>query len=212
MATNKHGWNSWQDIATMTGRNWTKNNKFWIEFRNASRSPYWNFLTQDTDRHFICASVIDVNLYDIVADPMEAYINEQYVQTHGRIQSSQIAVKFRDFDQGYLYSQFHKAFYELNRDYIDKTALTITMCLDSGWGGEKHLKFCEARNCVMVSISGLTFDYGSKNQFLEFSVTFKTPRLEYDPPKWGTGQPARKKARLNPATHDNKVDLGGGDD
>lgn len=181
---------NFEAIRALTARNWTKNNKFWLEFRNnpvgrgAKKIPELSFFTDPTYKTIIASSVIDCNIYDVVTDPLEQYIDEQYVQTQGRIQSSQISVKFRDYDQAYLYRRFHQAFYACNRAYMEDARITITLCLEGDWGGEQHNKIAEAYNCIMMSLSGLTFDYASQNQFLEFTVTFKTPKIHFNPNEW----------------------------
>lgn len=189
------------ELAQYTARNWTKNNKFWIEFRNNGLSngesqESLDFLVNPRYKKIIASSVIDVNIYDVVTDPLEQYINEKYVQTQGRIQSSQISVKFRDFDQAYLYRRFHQAFYALNREYMEDARVTITLCLDPDWRGEKHKKIAEAYNCVMMSLSGLTFDYASQNQFLEFTATFKTPKVHFNPSEWLQGSQSKLSANM----------------
>lgn len=180
-----------EKLLTYGRRNWTKNNKFWVEFRNNSyksqkggQQEVLRFLTHPDSRHEIASSIIDVNLFDVVADPLEQYIDEHYVQSTGRIQSSQISIKFRDYNKAYLYARFHKAFYALQREYIADSRITITLCLDRDWSDEKHRKYAEAYDCVLVSLSGLTFDNASQNQFLEFTATFKTPKIIFEPNQW----------------------------
>ena len=189
------------ELLSYANRNWTKNNKFWVEFRNnpvgaGKPAKEIDFLINPKYKKIIASSVIDVNIYDVVTDPLEQYIDEKYVQTQGRIQSSQISIKFRDFDQAYLYRRFHQAFYALNRMYMENARITITLCLDPDWKNEHHQKTAEAYNCIMMSLSGLTFDYAAQNQFLEFTVTFKTPKIHFDPSEWLASRKPRLKASM----------------
>lgn len=191
----------YEDLIAYSSRNWTKNNKFWVEFRGSSiasgKSPeVLDFLVNDKFKKIIATSIIDVNIYDVVTDPLEQFINEQYVQTQGRIQSSQISIKFRDYDQAYLYRRFHQAFYALNREYMSDSKITITVCLDPDWRNDTRQKVAEAYNCVMTSLSGLTLDYASQNQFLEFTVTFKTPKVCFDPSEWLQSKQSRLTANM----------------
>lgn len=192
----------YEDLIAYSSRNWTKNNKFWVEFRGSSlaigKSPeVLDFLVNDKFKKIIATSIIDVNIYDVVTDPLEQFINEQYVQTQGRIQSSQISIKFRDYDQAYLYRRFHQAFYALNREYMSDSKITISVYLDPDWTNDKRVKIAEAPNCVFSSLGGLTLDYASKNQFLEFTVTFKTPKIHFDPSGWTSAQPRLKATTPN---------------
>lgn len=186
----------YEDLISYTSRNWTKNNKFWVEFQGNTQSgnvpEVLDFLVNDKFKKIIATSIIDINLFDVVTDPIEQYINEQYVITQGRIQSTQISVKFRDYDQAYLYKRFHQAFYALNREYMADSKITISVYLDPDWTNDKRVKIAEAQNCVFSSLGGLTLDYGSQNQFLEFNVTFKTPKIHFDPSGWTSAQPRLK--------------------
>ena len=186
----------YEDLISYTSRNWTKNNKFWVEFSGNTQSgkvpEVLDFLVNNKFKKIIATSIIDINLFDTVTDPIERYINEQYVMTQGRIQSAQISVKFRDYDQAYLYKRCHQAFYALNREYMSDSKVTISVYLDPDWTNDKRVKIAEARNCIFNSLGGLTLDYGSQNQFLEFNVTFKTPKIHFDPSGWTSIQPKLK--------------------
>ena len=194
---NTASYESGLEILDHARRNWTRNNKFWIEFRKPQYSknpiPQLEFLIKDTivARKDLFACVIDVNLYDVVSDPMEHFIQGRYIQSQGRIQASQISVKWRDYDNAYLYKRFSNLIYGMNDQYPEDCALTITLCLEGGWGNEEHYKFAEAYDCILVSLSGLTFDNASQNQFLEFTTTFKTPKIEFNPAYWGNNSEAQ---------------------
>lgn len=160
---------------------WTKNNKFYLNF-NTSKvseeySKYFEFLRGlSQDLAILNSCIMDVNIFDQVGDPFEQYIGERYVQANGRIQSSQVSIKFRDFSDGYLYKGFIDLFHNTQRAYPDEIGIDIEYYLEPSWKDSNDSKFIVSKDCYIVTISGITLDQASQNQFLEFTVTFKCPK------------------------------------
>ena len=69
----------YEDLISYTSRNWTKNNKFWVEFSGNTQSgkvpEVLDFLVNNKFKKIIATSIIDINLFDTVTDPIEQYIN-----------------------------------------------------------------------------------------------------------------------------------------
>ena len=168
-----------QDIYTLANQNWSRNNKFWVEILFDSSATkirsYLEPLVSDIKAFNSC--IIDVNLYDAVADPIEQYINEEYVIAPGRIGSSQIAIRFRDRNQNELYKIFHSALYGLKRDYPDEIATHFKIYSEPSWNEHSSILLADIPESILTTVSGLTLDNASQNQITEFTVTWKCPRF-----------------------------------
>ena len=68
------------DVSSYANQNWTRNNKFWIEPTFEKGAKLESIIRPAiSDLKSFNACIIDINLYDSVADPIEQYINEEYV-------------------------------------------------------------------------------------------------------------------------------------
>lgn len=167
-----------EEIFNLANQNWTRNNKFWVELsfeKGKKIEQYLRPLTQNPK--LFNSTIIDINLYDSVADPIEQYINEKYLIAPGRLQSSQISIKFRDRNQNELYKMFHNALYESKREYPDDISFCFKFYAEPSWNETDQSVILSAPESIITALSGLVLDNASQNQITEFTVTWRCPRF-----------------------------------
>ena len=169
------------EISSFANQNWTRNNKFWVEPTFEKGAKLEAIIRPAiSDLKSFNACIIDINLYDSVADPIEQYINEEYVIAPGRIGSLQVSIKFRDRNQNELYKLFHKAMHDLKREYPEDISTTFNIYSEPSWNEKSSKLLLTAPDSIITAVSGLTLDSASQNQITEFTVTWRCPRFFTD--------------------------------
>lgn len=149
----------------LKGKTWTQNNMFKVQFMN---SPI------DKLEH----NIKSVNLPDFTESAVEEYYNGTWYYTYGKQEIYMITINFVDNEQDKVYEKALKFWYEQRHKYPDekwfqiKVQKTKRSDRNSPFGGVLF------KNCIMDSISGLQLDNSAQNQLLEFSITFKTSKIE----------------------------------
>ena len=90
-----------------------------------------------------------------------------------------INLTFRDFNQGELYRKFTSAFNNTKDNYFEKIRFYICISLDSNDlnqddFGLKSIKIFETNQAIITAVSQLQLSYETKDEVLEFDVSFKT--------------------------------------
>lgn len=168
-----------EDILSRARVAWDRPNKFYVEIVNMGSEIEKILGYLQKDMLDFNSAIVNVNLFDITADPLESYINEKYRQAPGRIMSQAITFMLRDRNMGYHYRKFTQAMQELNREYPDDVAIDFRLYAEPSWNELQSTALCDLKQCILNVVGGITFDSEMRNQIRQFTATFKFPKITF---------------------------------
>ena len=137
----------------------------------------WSDVKKMQDK--IDISIKSVNVPQKSCNLIEEYNGVKWYQANSRDELYDINLTFRDFNQGELYRKFTSAFNNTKDNYFEKIRFYICISLDSNDlnqddFGLKSIKIFETNQAIITAVSQLQLSYETKDEVLEFDVSFKT--------------------------------------
>jgi hypothetical protein len=127
------------------------------------------------------AAIKTVTLPDLADQPLEDFIAGQWVYTRGRIENFLISITFQDFNGMALHRYFTKNFINMEKVYPSEQYFELLIMNGTGWGPKGNTSTNIAahfKRCMLIGISGATFDNTAKDSIVEFSVTIKSGKFD----------------------------------
>ena len=160
---------------------WTQPWNFSVDIR--PKDPGFANLCGWTDtvkmQEKIDISIKSINVPQRSCTLIEEYNGVRWYQANSRDELYDVNITFRDFNQGELYRKFVSAFNNTKDNYFEKIKfyISISLCsndLNQVDPNAKNIKIFETDMALITSVSQLQLSHETKDEILEFDVSFKT--------------------------------------
>jgi len=120
--------------------------------------------------------IISVDTPTLTNSPIEVFQADQWRIHNGRDEVYRFSITFRDKDQLYWYRAFQRMYTAQRLSYFDEVKFNVKISKDPDWSGQVLTPILLLEDCLIESISALSFNNTTENQVAEFSVGFKSAK------------------------------------